>query len=90
MLKDRLDHIQRQIEELIVKIKTLVKDDPILTENITLLKSIPGIGEISAINLLTELPDLSSFKCAKQLAAFAGLNPSNRRSGISVKGREVI
>ena len=90
MLKDRQDHIQKQIEDLMVKIKTLVKDDPILTENVTLLKSIPGIGEISAINLLTELPDLSLFKCAKQLAAFAGLNPSIRRSGISVKGRETI
>jgi transposase len=90
MLKDRQDHIQQQIEDLMVKIKTLVKDDPILTENVTLLKSIPGIGEISAINLLTELPDLSLFKCAKQLAAFAGLNPSIRRSGISVKGRETI
>ncbi|MBP6950993.1 MAG: transposase [Alphaproteobacteria bacterium] len=27
------------------------------------------------------------FRCAKQLAAYAGLNPSIRTSGISVKGR---
>jgi len=90
MLKDRLDHIQQQIEDLMIKIQKLVDDDPILTQNIKLLTSIPGIGQTSALNLLTELPDLSLFKCAKQLAAFAGLNPSIRRSGLSVKGKEVI
>lgn len=90
MLKDRLDHIQQQIEELMIKIKNLVKDDPILTQNVKLLTSIPGIGEASALSLLTELPDLSLFKCAKQLAAFAGLNPSIRTSGLSVKGKEAI
>ncbi|MBX9621113.1 MAG: IS110 family transposase [Alphaproteobacteria bacterium] len=55
-----------------------------------MLVSIPGIGEVSAWNLLAELPDLGTFKCAKQLAAYAGLNPSIRTSGSSVKCRQSI
>jgi transposase len=90
MLKERLIHIQKQISDLELKIKNLVDDDPTLTHTVELLTTIPGIGKTSAINLLAELPDLSLFKCAKQLAAFAGLNPSIKRSGVSVKGRESI
>jgi len=90
MLEDRLDYIEKQIKELTLKLKKLVYDDPALAHNMSLLTSIPGIGETSAFSLLTELPDLSTFKCAKQLAAFAGLNPSIKTSGISVKGKEQI
>jgi transposase len=90
MLKDRLFYIQKQISDLEDKIKNLVDDDPTLTQTVDLLITVPGIGKTSAINLLAELPDLSSFQCAKQLAAFAGLNPSIKRSGISIKGKEVI
>lgn len=90
MLEDRLAYIEKQIKELTLKIKKLVHDDPVLAHNMSLLTSIPGIGETSALSLLTELPDLSTFKCAKQLAAFAGLNPSIKTSGTSVRGKETI
>ena len=90
VLEERLDHIQKQIKELTLTIKKLAQDDPILADTVGLLVSIPGIGETTALSLLGELPDLSTFKCAKQLAAFAGLNPSIRTSGTSVKGKEII
>ncbi len=86
--KKHLEYIQKQIKDLESAIKELIKKDPDLGKQVSLLVSIPGIGEMSAWNLLAELPDLGSFKCAKQLAAYAGLNPSIRMSGTSVKGRE--
>ena len=90
MLEENLVHIQKQIEKLNLVIRRLSHDDPVLTDMIDLLVSIPGIGETTAFQVLGELPDLSSFKCAKQLAAYAGLNPSIRTSGTSVKGKEKI
>jgi transposase len=36
---------------------------------------------------LGELPDLSTFESAKQLSAYAGLNPSIRSLGSSVRGK---
>lgn len=89
-LKEHLVFIQKQIKGLTLTITKLVQDDPKLTGHINLLKSIPGIGTITAISLLAELPDLSTFKCAKQLAAFAGLNPSIKTSGTTVKGKQSI
>jgi transposase len=88
MHKKHLDYIRKQIKDLESAIKDLIKKDPSLEKQVGLLASIPGIGVVSAWNLLAELPDLETFKCAKQLAAYAGLNPSIRTSGSSVKGRE--
>ena len=87
MLEERLVHIKKQIEKLNMAIKKLVYNDPFLTKNVRLLVSIPGIADTTAFGLLAELPDLSTFKCAKQLAAYAGMNPSIKQSGTSVKGR---
>jgi transposase len=37
--------------------------------------------------LLAEIPHLDRFESAKAVAAFAGLSPRQRRSGISIHGR---
>lgn len=90
MLQERLEHIQKQIDKLTLSLKNLAKEDSLIAHQMALLMSIPGVGETTALHLLGELPDLSTFKCAKQLAAFAGLNPSIKTSGTSVKGKEAI
>ena len=68
----------------------LVNDDLDVKIQYDLLMSIPGVGEITAFGLIANLPDLTRFKCPKQLAAFAGLNPGVRESGSSVKSRGSI
>ena len=39
------------------------------------LLSVPGIGPITAVALLTEIMDIKRFKVSDQLVAFAGLSP---------------
>jgi transposase len=90
MLQARLAHIRKQIDKLTLSLQNLAKEDSLIAHQMALLTSIPGVGEITALHLLGELPDLSTFKCAKQLAAFAGLNPSIKTSGTSVRGKEAI
>ena len=51
------------------------------------LQTIPGIGRITAIAMLAEVPDFSSFNDARQLAAYAGLTPKQRTSGSSLRGK---
>lgn len=48
------------------------------------MKSIPGIGKLTASRLLAEIGDISVFQGAPQLAAYAGLNPKGFHSGSSV------
>ncbi len=90
MLQERLKHIQKQVDKITLSLQNLAKEDSLIAHHMALLMSIPGIGETTALHLLGELPDLSTFKCAKQLAAFAGLNPSIKTSGTSVRGKEAI
>lgn len=47
----------RQIEVITKKIKELIDYDPILKEKQEILKTIPGIGDIIAFELLILLPE---------------------------------
>lgn len=44
------------------------------------LSSVPGVGPVTTLTLLAELPELGSLN-AKQIAALAGVAPMNRDSG---------
>ncbi|MEC0255166.1 IS110 family transposase [Paenibacillus lautus] len=50
-------------------------------QDISLVKSIPGIGDKLAAAIVAELGDESQFKDAKQIVAYAGLDPGNYSSG---------
>ena len=52
-----------------------------------MLDSIPGIAETTAALLLAEITDLTQYRSARQVAAYAGLVPRERQSGSSVRGR---
>lgn len=73
-------HIQHEIDALTAEIRGLLAADDTLQGNFDLLRSIPGIGEVTAALLLAELPNIAEFT-PKGLAAFTGLSPSERSSG---------
>lgn len=57
-----------------------VRASPLWREQENLLRSVPGIGPVSARTLLAELPELGSLN-RKQIAALVGVAPLNRDSG---------
>lgn len=63
--------------------KKLVKSDEVLADNFAILQSISGIGEKSAIRLLS-LVQFERFKNGRQVGCFAGLTPKECESGTSV------
>lgn len=63
------------------EIRDLTTQDKYLRGNIALLQTIPGIGIHSAAVILSEIGDFSLFQKPKQLAAYFGLDPSERQSG---------
>jgi len=50
-----------------------------------LLVSIPGIGPTIADTLIAEIGDINRFPSGKSLAAYAGLDPKVKQSGVSLK-----
>lgn len=84
-----LDEMLQQLEERIARIE---KEAEQLTSRsaefavpVKLLLSIPGIGLTTAVHLLAEMPDIANFTSVRQLTAYAGLNPSIRQSGTSLR-----
>jgi len=74
----------KRTEELI---RAHVGHHPTLKQQSQLLDSIPGIGATTAALLLAEIVDVTQYRSARQVAAYAGLVPRERRSGSSVRGR---
>ena len=61
-------------------IDTAVKNSPAWREQEDLLRSMPGIGPVSARTMLAELPELGRLN-RRQIAALVGVAPLNRDSG---------
>jgi len=68
-------------------IRNHIDTHPTLKQQSALLDSIPGIGKTTAALLLAEIVDVTQYGSARQVAAYAGLVPRERRSGSSVRGR---
>jgi transposase len=72
-----------KIDENLCDIHNLTKQyaEDSSIKQIELLESVPGIGFLSAITLICEIEDVSTFKNPKKLFAYFGLDPSVRQSG---------
>lgn len=80
-LERQLKHIEKQLERVQQELSQQVDQDDKFRDQCKLLKTIKGIGEISAQQLLAEIPDWTVFGSADALVAYAGLNPAIRQSG---------
>jgi len=78
LLRER-ERLEREMDQLIAA-------DPVAHTCVGLLRTIPGIGEVTARFVFAEIGDCSRFDGAPQLVAFAGLCPQERTSGRSVRG----
>ena len=76
----RLAQIDRQIAAIGVELKASLSREPDLSARFDVLVSIPGIGEITAIAMLIDMPELGTLD-SKQVASLAGLAPIARDSG---------
>lgn len=82
-------HVQwldQEIKSLAKKIRDHIDDDPDLKHRKELLESIPGVGERTIALLLAFSLSPHRFKSARQVTAYAGLDPRQHESGSSVRG----
>ena len=78
--------LQQQVQAIEAEIKQLFHDHPDLQQKQQLLISVPGIGAKTAARILAELPDVEHFRNSRAVAAYAGLCPAERQSGL-MRGR---
>jgi transposase len=76
------------LSEQISKQTQLVRkfsETPLYRGRVAILRSVPGIGLIAAMELLVELQDVARFRRAEQLAAYVGLIPSQYSSAEKIR-----
>ena len=79
-LKRSLKNLQKEIETLEKALLDNVKKE--YQESLTLLKSIPGIGNKTALMLIVFTDGFHRFNSAKELCSYAGLTPIIRQKSI--------
>lgn len=83
-------HLQRRIDQLQRKALSLIEYDDELLQIFTLITTISGIAEASAIRIMGEILMLPEDMKARQWVAHAGLDPRSFESGSSVKKKTRI
>lgn len=79
-LLEELKYLRQIIARLTRQIRSLSQQEPYRTL-VTYLDSVPGIGILSAMILLTEIIDINRFRNSDHLASYAGLIPGEDSSG---------
>ena len=75
-----LKALQRELSDLEADLDETIRGTPAWRETDDLLKSVPGIGDVTARTLIAELPELGTLD-RKKIAALVGVAPFNRDSG---------
>jgi len=87
-LRRDLKHLKNEVNGIEARLLKLVKEDQ--QEQLTLLKSIPGMGVKTSLFLIVATDGFSKFEKAGQLCSYVGITPTIRESGSSVRGRSRI
>jgi transposase len=71
----QLKQMRQQLTQILKKMKTMVNKVTSMSSVYPYLLSVPGIGAITAVALLTEIMDIYRFEKTDQLVSFVGLAP---------------
>ena len=80
--------LQRELSDLEGEIGDAIRQTPAWRRAEDLLKSVPGVGDVTARTLIADLPELGTLG-RRQIAALVGVAPFNRDSG-RMRGKRTI
>jgi transposase len=85
--KESLKSLNRDLKRLESEIHDLVKGDEIINKQFELATSVPGVGKITALNMIVTTGEFERISSAKSFACHSGVAPFEYSSGSSVRGR---
>jgi transposase len=86
-VEEHLSYLNEQIKCCQELIRRHINNHPTLKQRSELPDSIPGIAQTTAALLLAEITDITQYRSARQVAAYARLLPRERQSGTNLRGR---
>jgi transposase len=88
--KAAIEGIKKSIEQIEILIEKIIREDAAIYTNYQLIKSVPGIGHLTAVYIICCTNNFASKISGKQLASYAGVVPFEHSSGISIKGKNRV
>lgn len=79
--------IEKQLKELDSRIHSMFQSDPEIKKQHGWITSIPGVGDIIALNVIIRTDGFRRIQEAKKFACYAGVAPFKHQSGSSIRGR---
>jgi transposase len=76
--------LKLELKEVESKIKELIKDDKRLSALYKIITSVPGVGFVTAIDILVNTNEFLNIKEAKKYACYAGVAPFEQSSGTAL------
>ena len=89
-IKKRVLFLDKQEKEIRDEIAILVKKDEQVSNSIQTITTIPGVGLLTAVTVLSETNGFELVRNKRQLTSYAGLDVREKQSGTSVKGKTKI
>ena len=80
--------LRRELADLDSEIGDAIRQTPAWRRAENLLKSVPGVGDVTARTLIADLPELGTLR-RRQIAALVGVAPFNRDSG-RMRGKRTV
>lgn len=88
--KAAIEGIKKSIVLLETMIEKIIQQDPAIDANYQLIKSVPGIGHLTAVYIICCTNNFASKISGKQLGSYAGVVPFANTSGTSIKGKNKV
>jgi transposase len=79
-LQQHINWLEDELLDLDQEIERFIQESPEWQEKAALLRSVPGVGPVTAFTMLAELPELGT-RNRQQIAALVGVAPVNQDSG---------
>ena len=88
--KTAIEGIKKSIVQIEAMITKIITEDQAIYTNYELIKSVPGIGHLTAVYIICCTNNFAAKQSGKQLACYAGVVPFEHSSGTSIKGRNKV
>lgn len=90
IINQSLEQMKLQLNMVEKSMKGLIKTESEMLINYKLCRSVKGVGNVLATQMLLHTHNFSRFANCKQFSAYCGIVPYPHQSGTSVKGRKKI
>jgi transposase len=89
-IQKRIALLNKQEKEIQAEIAKMAKEDQEVSGSIEGIRSIPGVGLLTAVTVLAETNGFELIRNKRQLTSYAGLDVREKQSGTSIRGKARI